>query len=166
MKNIFIILVLLITPVFSFAGTDTWGFTTSQKDGILFQTDNSGGVIDTNINVLSGGNDIDPFDVSQGGGSGGSFFNGSNGCPDRPAGSIANVFNFGTCLITKSLVPLVIAIAFAFFVWNAINYLKNPAKSEKRAEAAEYMLWSVIAFTVMLTVFGIVGIILNTINGI
>ena len=165
MRNILLLIILLVTPAFSFAGTDTWGFTTSQKDGIILQTDGSGSGIDTNINVLSGDNDIDPFTVGQGGGSG-SFSSGLGNCPDKPAGSVANVFNFATCLISKSLIPLVIAIAFVFFVWNAISYLNNPAKSEKRAEAAEYMLWSVIAFTIMVTIFGIVGIILNTINGI
>jgi hypothetical protein len=163
MKKLFLIIILIIIPTFSFAGTDTWGFTTSQKDGILLQTDGSGAGIDTNINVLTGSNDIDPFVVSQGG-SWGSLSNGPGNCPDKPAGSVANVFNFATCLISKSLIPLVIAIAFVFFVWNAISYLNNPAKSEKRAEAAEYMLWSVIAFTVMVTIFGIVGIIINTIN--
>lgn len=159
MRKIVLILILLVFPFFSFAGNDTWGFTTSEKDGIII---NTGGGTNTGIDILNTETDIV---VSQGGGVATGQSNLKN-CPDRPEGSVANVFNYATCLISKSLIPLVIGIAFIFFVWNAINYIKSAEKSEKRVEAAEYMLWSVVAFTVMLTVFGIVGIILNTINGI
>ena len=160
MKKIILILIFLASPIFSFAGNDTWGFTTSEKDGIIINT----GGVNTGIDILDTDTDIV---LGQGGGSGGGIWQSNlKNCPDKPAGSVANVFNYATCLISKSLIPLVIGIAFVFFVWNAINYIKSAEKSEKRVEAAEYMLWSVIAFTVMLTVFGIVGIILNTINGI
>mgnify|MGYP000240474123 CR=1 FL=1 len=158
MKKIILILLFFIAPVFSFAGSDTWGFTTSQKDGIILNTGGTG-TTNTGIDILTTETDIV---VSQGGG--GVSQNGISNCPDKPQGSIANVFNYATCLISKGLIPLVIGIAFVFFVWNAINYIKSAEKSEKRVEAAEYMLWSVVAFTVMVTVFGIVRIIINTIE--
>lgn len=61
-----------------------------------------------------------------------------------------------------NFIKLVIAFAILTFVWNIYRYfLKADAD---RAEAGKYVLYSVIGFFVMLSIWGLVNIVKNTFN--
>lgn len=76
--------------------------------------------------------------------------------------SIGSVLDFGTCLIVKSLVPLLFAIAIIGFMWGVIQMVINPEDAEKRKKGKMYMVWGIVALFVMLSIFGLVQIITNT----
>ena len=78
--------------------------------------------------------------------------------------TIADILNFVVCLISKSVIPLLFMFALALFIYGVVNYLIHADDSAKRTEGSKFMLWGVIALFVMLSVWGLVGIIRNTFN--
>ncbi len=66
-------------------------------------------------------------------------------------------------LINKTLVPLVFAIAFIVFIWGVFQYfIAGGANEEKRKEGAQFVMWGIIGFAVMLSVWGLVHILSST----
>jgi len=76
--------------------------------------------------------------------------------------TISDLFSFVTCLISKSIIPLLFLVAIGFFLYGVVNYLAHAGDSAKRQEGSKFMLWGVIALFVMLSVWGLVGILRET----
>jgi hypothetical protein len=86
-------------------------------------------------------------------------------CPDIKAGSskFADVIGYFTCLIDKTIIPFIFAIAMVFFIWGAVNFfIINANEESKRAQGRQFMLWAVIALAVMISVWGLVKILALT----
>ncbi len=74
-----------------------------------------------------------------------------------------DVLCYLTSIINDSIVPLLFAIAFVMFIWGTVKFfLINGGEEEKRSEGKQFMIWGVIAFAVMLSVWGLVGILRAT----
>jgi uncharacterized membrane protein YcfT len=62
--------------------------------------------------------------------------------------------------INNILIPLVFALALFFFIYGVFNYTirgkEDPTDKEK---GREYMIWAVVGFVVMVSIFGIVNLI-------
>jgi hypothetical protein len=86
----------------------------------------------------------------------------TNICAQINLDSVGNILDFLTCLIVKSLVPLLFALATVGFIWGVIQMVINPEDSEKRKQGKQYMIWGIIGIFVMLSIFGLVQIISNT----
>lgn len=52
--------------------------------------------------------------------------------------------------------------AVLMFVWYIIQYFIRGGASKERAEAAQYLMWSVFGFFVILSFWGIVNILVGT----
>jgi uncharacterized membrane protein YjfL (UPF0719 family) len=79
--------------------------------------------------------------------------------------NIENLFNFATCLINKSIIPLIFALAVAAFVWGVVRFFILDAGEEaKRTQGKQFMIWGIIALTVILSVWGIVRLLGNTLD--
>ncbi len=63
--------------------------------------------------------------------------------------------------ILNSLVPLFFAMAFLAFIWGIIKYLYAGGPKEL-GEARNYIIFGIIAMTVMLSVLGIANLIKNS----
>ena len=74
---------------------------------------------------------------------------------------IADVLNFGTCLIERSVIPLAFSIATIVFIYGVIKFIREE-KAEEREKGRQFMLWGIIAFAVMFGVWGFVAILGNT----
>lgn len=122
------------------------------------------------------------FNISNG--PGGTSF---NGCANTGAGSfsvssnsLSNLFGFSTqghCngatgyailvlgIINHMLVPLIFAIAFIVFVWGMFKYfIAGGANPEERVKGWKLLMYGLIGFAVMISVWGLVNIILHTFN--
>lgn len=78
------------------------------------------------------------------------------------------VLGYVTCLINNSVIPLIFALATVMFIWGAVNFfIINADEEAKRAQGKQFMIWGIIALAVMLSVWGLVGILTSTfgING-
>lgn len=87
--------------------------------------------------------------------------------PDCNISSIQNVadlFNLGTCIISKSLIPLLIAIAVVAFMWGVIILVLNPDSEEKKSKGKQFMVWGIVALFVILAVWGLVAVLSNTLG--
>ncbi len=66
-------------------------------------------------------------------------------------------------MINWYIVPVLFAIAFLYFLWGVYNYFILGADDEKKLETGrQFTLWSIIAFVVILSVWGLVAILANT----
>jgi len=84
-------------------------------------------------------------------------------CGIPPSGAnFGHVMNYLTCLITKSFIPLVFSLAVLLFVWGVVQYVVSGASEEQKEKGKQYMLWGIIALTVMVSVWGIAKIIGTT----
>ncbi len=81
---------------------------------------------------------------------------------DNSMNNLAELLSYATCLIGRGIIPLLFAVAIIAFIWGVIQYVINPASSTKREEGGKYMLWGIVALFVMISVWGLVGILTNT----
>ncbi|MBM2817933.1 MAG: protein of unknown function with transrane region [Parcubacteria group bacterium] len=63
--------------------------------------------------------------------------------------------------ILKKILPLIISVAVIYFVYNAFSYM-IAADEEKKGEAKSKMIYGIIALFVMVSVWGLVGILSGT----
>ncbi len=76
---------------------------------------------------------------------------------------IAYITNSGTdilSLINNFLVPLIIALAVLVFLWGVFKaFILGGTDEGKRAEGRKLMLWGIIAFVVMVALWGVVSLV-------
>lgn len=143
----------------SIIGEDEWG---TDKDGNPFYigpTATEG--IDTITTGTLGGGATDPGikGPSIGGSSGTSFAN----CPSS-IDDLSTLVVWIICFIMKALVPLAFSIAIILFIWGVIKYVINADNEAKRKEGGKFILWGIVALFVMLSVWGLVAVLSNTIG--
>lgn len=62
--------------------------------------------------------------------------------------------------INSTLVPLIFALAFLLFLWGIFKYFFwGGGEEEKREEGKQLMLWAIIAFLLMVSIWGIVNLL-------
>jgi hypothetical protein len=65
--------------------------------------------------------------------------------------------------IVGGLVPLVFAVAFVTFIWGIFLYfIAGGANEEKRDQGKQLAIWGIVAFFVMISVWGIVNVLVGT----
>lgn len=82
------------------------------------------------------------------------------------AATINNLSDFGSTvvgIINNILVPVLFAIAFIVFLWGVFQYFIRGAHDEEEKEKGKsLMLWGLIGFFVMVSVWGLVNILVGT----
>ena len=69
---------------------------------------------------------------------------------------------YATCIISTSVIPFIFALAVAIFVFGVVQYVINSDEEAKKEKGKQFMLWGIIALTVMVSVWGLVSILTNT----
>jgi hypothetical protein len=68
-------------------------------------------------------------------------------------------------LINKVFVPVLFAVAFLYFIWGVYKYfILGAEKDADRASGRQFILWSIIGFAVILSVWGLVNVVIATFN--
>jgi hypothetical protein len=96
------------------------------------------------------------------GGGGGSitFSWGDGGCS---AAGICNLANTILYLINNIAVPVIFALAFIVFLWGVFKaYIWSAGDSDAVSEGHRLILWGIIGFVVMISLWGLVNIVSNT----
>lgn len=74
-----------------------------------------------------------------------------------------DVLCYVTGIINGSIIPLIFAVATIMFVWGVVQFfIINADEEAKRAQGKQFMIWGIIALAVMLSVWGLVGILGST----
>ncbi len=66
--------------------------------------------------------------------------------------------------IINPLILLMFALAVGYFLFGVLEFLMNAENDEKKTAGKSHMLWGVIGLTIMLGVFTIMNMILNTLE--
>lgn len=83
--------------------------------------------------------------------------------------AINNIFTNILVFIDETLIPFVFAIALITFLYGVFKYfILGGADTEKRTEGKQLVLYAIIGFVLMSSIFGIVNLIVNglSLNGI
>ncbi len=83
-------------------------------------------------------------------------------CPTTGFTNVSSLLGYVTCLLIKSVVPLLFALAFVAFIWGIIQMFLNPDNEEAKKKGKSFMIWGLIALTVMFSVWGLVEVITST----
>ena len=85
-------------------------------------------------------------------------------CPDLPAtgAKLSHILNYGTCMIYKSVIPLIFALAVVLFLWGVVQFVLYSGEEAKKERGKEFMIWGIIALAVMVSVWGLVKILGTT----
>src|SRR6266481_465630 len=82
--------------------------------------------------------------------------------------ALNNVSDAGSLIINtinNVIVPVLFAVAFIVFLWGAFNVFIVGANSEEVKEKGKnQMLWGLIGFFVMVSVWGLVNILTGTVS--
>ncbi len=83
-------------------------------------------------------------------------------CSSNSMKDITGIINWASCLLYKTVVPFLFALATVGFIWGIMQYYLNPDNEEKRKKGKNFIIGGLIALFVMLSIWGIVGILTGT----
>ena len=66
--------------------------------------------------------------------------------------------------LMQGFITLCSFLAFGAFSWGLAIFIFNVDEEKKRGEGKDWMIWSIVALFVMITVWGILGFLTGTIN--
>ncbi len=67
-------------------------------------------------------------------------------------------------VIVDPAIRLLFAAAVAYFIYGVYSYVRNSGDSEARIDGANHILWSTIGLFIMVSVWGIIGILQSTVG--
>lgn len=66
--------------------------------------------------------------------------------------------------VINPLIGFLFALAIAFFLYGIVEFIWNQTNEEKKTAGKSHMLWGIIGITIMLGVWTIMSMLLNTLN--
>lgn len=67
-------------------------------------------------------------------------------------------------MIINPLINFLFALAVIFFLYGVFEFLSNQTNEEKKTTGKSHMLWGIVGITIMMGVWFIQGILLNTLG--
>ncbi|MEK7088606.1 MAG: hypothetical protein AAB913_00565 [Patescibacteria group bacterium] len=67
-------------------------------------------------------------------------------------------------LIINPLIVLLFALALVYFLYGIFEFISNQENEEKKTTGKSHMIWGIIGIVIMIGVFTILNIIMNTFN--
>jgi hypothetical protein len=78
--------------------------------------------------------------------------------------TFANVVGNIVGLINGSIIPLLFALAFIYFLINIVRYFFIQGGEEGQAKGKQAVLYGLIGLVILFAVWGIVNLLLSTLN--
>lgn len=78
--------------------------------------------------------------------------------------NIGTLVNSINKVILNPFIILLFAVALVVFIYGVVRYLLSPENETVRNESKSHMVWGIIGMFIMVSVFGIMRIILNTVG--
>jgi len=69
-----------------------------------------------------------------------------------------------TKVIINPLILFIFALALVYFLWGVIEFVINSSNEDKRSTGRQHMIWGLIGMLIMMGVFTIMQIIINTLG--
>lgn len=71
------------------------------------------------------------------------------------------VTKIGT-VIVNPIIQVMFGLALVIFLWGVWEFVHGADSSDARSKGVQHIFWGVIGMTIMVAVFGIIRILLNT----
>ncbi len=84
------------------------------------------------------------------------------GCK-RQIKNLKELFQFPVCIINRYVIPLLISIAIGLFIFGIVRYIANAENADARKKMKEFILWSLLAIFIILSVWAILYFFANSI---
>jgi uncharacterized membrane protein YidH (DUF202 family) len=65
-------------------------------------------------------------------------------------------------IISTALIPFLITLALAWFIWGVVSFIRAAENSDEREKGKKRMLWGIIALFAMISFIGISAIFTTT----
>jgi hypothetical protein len=82
--------------------------------------------------------------------------------PETKFDTLSHMLNWASCTLIAYVVPLLFSLAVTAFIWGIIQFFLNPDNEEKRKKGKSFMIWGIIALFVMVSMWGLVGVLTKT----
>lgn len=82
----------------------------------------------------------------------------------RAEASVVTLMKGVNKVIINPLIILLFVLAVVYFVYGLVRYLLSPDNEEIRKSSKSHMLWGIIGMFIMVSVFGIMSLIINTLG--
>lgn len=76
--------------------------------------------------------------------------------------SLLDILIWLKCIIGAAIIPLIFTLAFLYFLWGMVMFIKGADDVKKREESKKFIYWGIIGLTVMVGVWGIIKIVTST----
>ncbi|MBI3305941.1 hypothetical protein HYZ82_02275 [Candidatus Nomurabacteria bacterium] len=76
--------------------------------------------------------------------------------------NLKELLGYITNIINDAIVPLIFALAMVVFLWGVVQFVINSDDEAKKTKGKQFMIWGIIALTVMVSVWGLVNILGTT----
>lgn len=77
------------------------------------------------------------------------------------ATDLAGVIGIATGIL-DSVIPLLIGLALVYFIWGLVQFIGHSGDEAGRTEGKNKMFWGIITLFVIISVWGLVGILSST----
>lgn len=67
-------------------------------------------------------------------------------------------------LIINPIIMLLFALAVVFFLYGVFEFISNQEDEEAKTKGKSHMIWGIIGITIMMGVFTIMNMVINTLN--
>ncbi|MCC7436499.1 hypothetical protein IT402_01325 [Candidatus Nomurabacteria bacterium] len=64
--------------------------------------------------------------------------------------------------ILNPLIQFAFIVAFVVFIWGVAEFIRNANNPEARQKGQKHMMWGIIGLVIMVGVYGILNILINT----
>ncbi len=71
------------------------------------------------------------------------------------------VFSINRTIINPAI-QFAFIIAFVVFLWGVVEFIRNANNAEARKKGQQHMIWGVVGLVIMVGVYGIINILINT----
>lgn len=86
----------------------------------------------------------------------------ATGC-SRKMSDLKELLNFPVCIINRYIIPLFITVALALFIFGIVRYIANADDPSEHKKMRDFVLWSLLAIFVILSVWAIIYFFANSI---
>lgn len=83
-------------------------------------------------------------------------------CSSNSMRNVTGIINWASCLLIKTIVPFLFALATVAFIWGVIQFYLNPENEEKRKKGKSFIIGGLIALFVMVAMWGLVSVLTTT----
>ena len=76
--------------------------------------------------------------------------------------SIALVFHLFGCILASAVIPLLVTLTVVVFIIGILKYIAGADEAAKREEGRKFMIYGIVGLFVMVSIWGLVGILQGT----